>query len=152
MSEKIATKGDLQAVRNNEAVLRELFKTEYAAAQANKAVKYEDTSAKSAAPDADGTKHQRVTTRSTQQSEYTFDDFKTELLEDWDTALKKNFKQFEGKFQLFYDRLEGNLHKYMREESDRVISDLSKGPHDLIRDPVRCRSTSSLACGLIRET
>lgn len=125
LAERVEARGGVQAIRNNESALRELFKAESAT-----------LTARSAASDGDGSKVQRSGVRATQQSEYTFADFKTELREDWDTALKNNFKAFEGKFQLFYDRLEDNLHKYMREESDRVINEVNKGPHDLIRDPV----------------
>ena len=136
----------MQAVRTNEDALRQLFKTESAKA----------SPAKTAAGDGDQSKQQRSGNRATQQSEYTFNDFKTELREDWDTALRNNFKAFEGKFQLFYDRLEDNLHKYMREESDRVINEVNKGPHDLIRDPVGTfrpyPSTSTYAPGIDRNS
>lgn len=121
LAERIALKGDIQTIRSNETVLRELFKTE---------------SAKTATSEGDGPIHRPTGARPSQQSEYTFSDFKDELREGWDTAMRNNLEAFTAKYQLFYDRLESNLRKYMREESDLVITTLSKGPHDLIRNPV----------------
>lgn len=125
LAERIEARGGVHSVRNNEAALREIFKAE------NASVRTVGASA-----GTDGSK-QRASGRMTQQSEYTFTDFKSELREDWDTSLQKNFKAFEGKFNLFYNRLEDNLQKYMKEATDRVISEVNKGPHDLIHDPVR---------------
>ncbi|KAI0692702.1 hypothetical protein BC835DRAFT_1416357 [Cytidiella melzeri] len=136
LAEIVIARGGIQAVQTNEATLRELFKAESPAnrGKGNAVGPTEDNSGK-VLQNSDGSKVQRSSKRATQRSEYTFDDFKDELREDLDTALRSNFQAFEGKFKLFYDQLEINLHRYMREESDRVISEVNKGPHDLIRDP-----------------
>ena len=84
-----------------------------------------------------GMKEQRVVGKSTQRNDKRFEQFKAEVCQDWDTALQSNLQAFEGKFKLYHDQLEANLHRYMHEESDRVISEVTKGPHNLIRDPAR---------------
>jgi hypothetical protein len=133
----VKSKGSIDEVKNNENILRDIFKAESMTSHGKgpAPATAEETTGKPAQT-SDGTKVQRVNNRAAQRSENTFADFKEELHEDFNTAVKSNFEAFEGKFRLFYDQLEINLHKYMREESDRVISEVNKGPHDLIRDPV----------------
>lgn len=116
-------KGGIIAVRSNEVDLYELFAAEGTGGDKN-------------LQDIDNLPHQRSNGRNAQKAEYSFIDFKLELREDVDVSLRNNFKAFEVKFQLFYVRLEDNLHKYMREEGDRVIEEVTKGPHNLVKDPV----------------
>ena len=74
-----------------------------------------------------------------QRVQYTYDGFKADLDTDFhnlQSSLDTNFKSFEGKFKLYHDQLETNLHQYMKEEGDRVISEVNKGPHDLIHNLV----------------
>ena len=46
-------------------------------------------------------------------------------------------KTFEGKFALYQRQLQDELSHVMREESNRVIDELNKGPHDKIKNKVR---------------
>ena len=65
LTERLEARGGVNAVRNNEAALRELFKAESARLAEEKAV----------AQERDGTKQQHTGNRATQQSEYKFNDF-----------------------------------------------------------------------------
>ncbi len=137
LAEVVRSKGGVDAVKNNDAVLRELFKAEKPPTHSKGTPVASAAGNAKALQGGDGTKDQRVSDKSVQRSEYTFSDFKVELREDWDTALQSNLEAFEGKFRLFYDQLEASLHRYMQEESNRVIEEVTKGPHNLIQEPVR---------------
>lgn len=71
------------------------------------------------------------------RSRYTLQELKDELHEDWESAIKKNMETFEGKFALYQRQLQDELSRVMKEESNRVIDELNKGPHDKIKDKVR---------------
>ncbi|KAI0826090.1 hypothetical protein BC629DRAFT_47848 [Irpex lacteus] len=135
LAEVVRSKGGVDAVKNNDAVLRELFKAEKPPTHSKGTPVASAAGNAKALQGGDGTKDQRVSDKSVQRSEYTFSDFKVELREDWDTALQSNLEAFEGKFRLFYDQLEASLHRYMQEESNRVIEEVTKGPHNLIQEP-----------------
>ncbi|KAI0088301.1 hypothetical protein BDY19DRAFT_190628 [Irpex rosettiformis] len=130
LAEIIKSKGGIEAVQGNEAVLRELWKAESSASH-GKVVQGSD----GVKDQRIGEKDQRAGEKGIQRSEQKFSDFKVELREDWDTALQTNLQAFEGKFKLYHDQMEANLQRYMHEESDRVIQEVTKGPHNLIRDP-----------------
>lgn len=70
-------------------------------------------------------------------STLTLQDLKDELHEDWESAIARNMETFEGKFALYQRQLQDELSRVMREESNRVIDELNKGPHDKIKNKVR---------------
>lgn len=74
-------------------------------------------------------------------STFTMQDLKDELHEDWQATVEKHMKTFEGKFDLYQRQLTEELHKTVKSESDRVINELSKGPHDKIKNKVRSTTT-----------
>lgn len=137
LTEKIELKGGVQMIRTNESALRELFES-----SENK-----DFCEASVAQGGEGIKYQRSTNRDREarMSEYTFDDLKAELKQDLNTMITSNLEAFTGKFQLFYNELYINLEKYIHQEADRVIVEVKRGPHDLIRHHVRycCAHTCS---------
>ncbi|KAI0083947.1 hypothetical protein BDY19DRAFT_604899 [Irpex rosettiformis] len=109
VSRIVEDEGGIDVVHKNEDILRRLFDT------------------------------QKQTIESlAQRVQYSYDRFKVDLDGDFDglqASLENNFKSFEGKFNLYQEQLKTTLHEYMKEESDRVITEVSKGPHDLIRNP-----------------
>lgn len=44
---------------------------------------------------------------------------------------------FEGKFALYQRQLQEELAKTMQEETNRIIDELNRGPHDKIKNEVR---------------
>ena len=68
------------------------------------------------------------------------EELKTELREDADDALERNFDTFIGKFELQVGMLQAALERYIRAENDRVIDAvtgaMAQGPHMRIRDSV----------------
>lgn len=132
LAKVVEDEGGTVVVQNNETVLRKLFKAE---PQTVHGKGLADGCGKSGQA-SDGTKAPRNAERTTQRPEYSFEDFKAELREDLEMALQSNFKAFEGKFKLYYDQLETNLHRYIHEEGEYLLKEMSKGPHSLIRDSV----------------
>ena len=78
---------------------------------------------------------------------------KQELAESTREALERNRELFTRKFKLLEERVIQGLHDVTRRESDRVIKELTAGPHEEILDNVCIFSyilrTISLTCVLI---
>ena len=84
---------------------------------------------------------QRGKSGMTTKNTFSLDELKSELREDVDDALERNFKTFIGKFELQVSMLQVALERYIRSENDRVIGAvkdaMTQGPHMKIKDPVR---------------
>lgn len=134
LANKVREKGGAQAVRENDASLRELSEFETTSVDGKRIPKGGAVKdANEHTPKTLGVKPQadkRATSRSTLQ------DLKDELREDWDTAVSHNMEIFEGKFALHQRQLQEELSRVIREENNRVIDEVNKGPHDLIKHPV----------------
>ena len=70
------------------------------------------------------------------ESTFTLQDLKDELHEEWEHAIRKNMETFEGKFALYQRQLQEELSRMIREENNRIIDELNRGPHDKIKDEV----------------
>ncbi|THH02037.1 hypothetical protein EW026_g779 [Hermanssonia centrifuga] len=131
LARKVEEKGGVQAVKNNDFLLRELDDFQGGADSGMK----KGASSKTGGGSANhATKTESVNERSAQRSTFTLQDLKDELHEDWDTALKENLKTFEGKFALQQRHLEQALSKFIHEENNRLIDEVNKGPHDKIKN------------------
>ncbi len=138
LARKVEEKGGVQAVKNNDFLLRELDDFQGGADSGMK----KGASSKTGGGSANhATKTESVNERSAQRSTFTLQDLKDELHEDWDTALKENLKTFEGKFALQQRHLEQALSKFIHEENNRLIDEVNKGPHDKIKNEV-CLSSN----------
>ncbi|RPD59334.1 hypothetical protein L227DRAFT_576182 [Lentinus tigrinus ALCF2SS1-6] len=82
---------------------------------------------------------QRAKAGMTTKKTYSLDELKSELREDVDDALERNFQTFIGKFELQVSMLQIALERYIRTENDRVIGAVTdvvrQGPHMKIKDP-----------------
>ena len=67
-----------------------------------------------------------------------------ELHEDWDAAVRSNLQTFEGKFSLQQRQLQEELSKFIRDENNRLLDDIHKGPHDSIKQDVSRLATVAL--------
>ncbi len=50
--------------------------------------------------------------------------------------MQKNMETFEGKFALHQRQLQEELARFIREENNRLIDEVNKGPHDKIKNEV----------------
>ncbi len=69
-------------------------------------------------------------------SEREFKDLREDLKIDTETAIRRNFKQFERMFAIQQRELEEEMRRSMHREGDRIIQSVTSGPHDRIVDPV----------------
>ena len=60
-----------------------------------------------------------------------------EVREDPVTAIDKNMKSFDGKFEMQRRQIQEDIERVVGREGDRVISAVTAGPHERISDPVR---------------
>ncbi|RPD59328.1 hypothetical protein L226DRAFT_314748 [Lentinus tigrinus ALCF2SS1-7] len=58
-----------------------------------------------------------------------------DLKVDTETAIRRNFKQFERMYAIQKRELEEELRRSMHREGDRIIQSVTSGPHDKIVDP-----------------
>ncbi|KAI0340329.1 hypothetical protein BDW22DRAFT_412068 [Trametopsis cervina] len=134
IASKVEEKGGLQLVQENDVVLRELLELEsyvelakgksFARPLADGILGHDSMDAEQSAklrPEA--------SERTTQRSALFLKDLKHNLDEDWNAAVDRNMVVFERKFTM-QQQLASMIHK----ENDRVIQNLSAGPHDRIRD------------------
>lgn len=77
--------------------------------------------------------------RSVKEATLTLQDLKDELHEGLEAAVQKNMETFEGKFTLYQRQLQEELARFIREENNRIVDELNKGPHDKIKDDVSGR-------------
>lgn len=141
LARKIEEKGGFEAMKSNDFLLRDLdgFQGGFASGMkqrsSSKAVREASASYEK--------KTRGVNERSSQRSTFTLQDLKDELHEDWETAIRKNMETFEGKFALQQRHLQLALSKFIREENNRLIDEVNKGPHDQIKNKV-CLSIYSV--------
>ncbi|RDX51421.1 hypothetical protein OH76DRAFT_1481353 [Lentinus brumalis] len=64
-----------------------------------------------------------------------FKDLREDLKIDTETAIRRNFKQFERMFAIQQRELEEEMRRSMHREGDRIIQSVTSGPHDRIVDP-----------------
>ena len=116
LRELVDANGGIQAVVSNEATLRKL---------------YED---KGLAPLLARTADHRAGSQIDPEKE--FKDLREDLKVDTETAIQRNFRQFERMFAIQQRELEEELRRSMHREGDRIIQSVTSGPHDRIVDPV----------------
>ena len=112
LKQKVKVKGDINVVKSNSAMLKELNEEENRISS-NK-----------------GNEHSK------RRAEFTLEDLKEELRLDFDASLKGNFEAFEGKFNLYHRQLKDDLSKAIEEANNRVITAVREGPHDKIKNEV----------------
>ncbi|KAI0701233.1 hypothetical protein BC835DRAFT_271177 [Cytidiella melzeri] len=120
LARKVKEKGGVKYVENSDAVLSELAGLENPGA----ADKIQTT----------GGHVVKLQDRSAKESTFTLQDLKDELHEGWQAAVQKNMETFEGKFALYQRQLQEELARVIREDNNRIIDELNRGPHDKIKD------------------
>ncbi|KAI0265382.1 hypothetical protein BC834DRAFT_825189 [Gloeopeniophorella convolvens] len=108
LASALRAKGGVKAVRENDKAIRELQNI------ANKSVGGEEDSS-----DASAT---------------TFNRFKSEVFEDPGTAIDRNLTIFSRKYEVQKRQIIDELTLVVKRESDRVIQEVTNGPHDRILD------------------
>ncbi|KAJ3543517.1 hypothetical protein NM688_g5844 [Phlebia brevispora] len=129
LARRVQEKGGLMAIKDNDAVLREL--NDFATADARGFSKAGGPRAQSG---HGGKISGKQGTESRTSSTFSLQDLKSELREDWDTAVSNNMQVFAGKFALQQRQLQEELSRIIHEEQNRLIDEVNKGPHDLIKD------------------
>ena len=132
LARRVEEKGGAHAVRENDKLLREFLD----------GGDDKKRGGRSGPPGKDQTEqvvksqgnNSRPDTRNT--SSYSMDRLRADLHEDWDDAVKSNLAVFEGKFALQQRQIQEELSRFIRDENNRVIDAVSKGPHDLIKHEV----------------
>ena len=112
LKQKVKVKGDINVIKSNSAMLKELNEEENRISS-NK-----------------GNEHSK------RRAEFTLEDLKEELRLDFDASLKGNFEAFEGKFNLYHRQLKDDLSRAIEEANNRVITAVREGPHDKIKNEV----------------
>jgi hypothetical protein len=125
--EDVNLKGGVKAVRDNDDKLRQILSNQGKSANV---VKTEETNSKLALTSS-AAMMQYNSKANMEAYNYSFENLKKDLQEDWKAALESNRKAFDNRFELFSKQV------------DDLITDVkwiknaaSKGPHDLIRDQV----------------
>jgi hypothetical protein len=116
---KIDREGGIKAVQENDKILSEL----------------EKTSCKTLSSFGAKAQHTRRAKVVHQDANSNVDDLKSDIFEDPDAAAEKNRVQFDRKFNLQQDQL-ARVAAVVNRASNRVIQELSGGPHERIRDKV----------------
>ena len=115
MATRINDRGGIQAVMDNERLLKELV-------------------------DARGVSESTAEVRGAHghRREVAFDmeELRAELKEDVEMAMEKNSHTFSRKFEMQRKQIVDELTKAIHREGDRVIDAVTAGPHDRIIDPV----------------
>jgi len=121
----IETKGGIQALQENDEVLKQVYQYE-------KKIAPVETSLAPAASDilsSGGSRKSRV------PQETTLDDLREDLLTSPDDAIIKNKAIFEKKFNIHSRQLIAEFNHTVAREGDRIIKALTSGPYDRIIDP-----------------
>jgi hypothetical protein len=116
--ENIVRKGGIKAVREDDEILNELERTAG------------ETSSVSSAQG-------QHTRRAREAPNSNVDDLKSDIFEDPDAAAEKNRVVFGRKFDEQQDQIVRRVTAVVNHASDRVVRELSGGPHERIRDKVR---------------
>jgi hypothetical protein len=114
--ESIVQKGGIKAVRENDKILSELDST---------------SSNSSSSFVAKGRRTRR------QDANSNADDLKSDIFEDPDAAAEKNRVYFDRKFDEQQDQIVRRVTAVVERASNRVVRELSGGPHERILDKVR---------------
>ncbi|PSS05479.1 hypothetical protein PHLCEN_2v3761 [Hermanssonia centrifuga] len=121
LARKVEEKGGVKFVENSDTMLSELANWDAGAGAGQK--------------ETNGAGHAaRLQGRTVKSSSLTLQDLKDELFEDWESAVQKNMETFEGKFALHQRQLQEELARFIREENNRLIDEVNKGPHDKIKN------------------
>ena len=123
LARKIRRRGGPDAIVNNDDALRKLLQEEQ-----RRRVRAQAEAAGEGVSESDVTTEYRVT--------YTVVDLKRELHEDWNTAVEKNLEVFAGKFMIQQRQVAEELSTAIQEGTERVLDEMNKGPHDLIKHQV----------------
>ena len=121
LKQKVKVKGDINVIKSNSAMLKELNEEENRISS------------------------NKGNERSKRRAEFTLEDLKEELRLDFDASLKGNFEAFEGKFNLYHRQLKDDLSRAIEEANDRVIDAVREGPHDKIKNEVCWAGSNCLA-------
>ncbi len=119
LSELVAAKGGVKALRNNDKMLLSLV---------------ELTASK--APSAPSSEGHRMTRAKPSDANTNADDLRKDILEDPDAAAEKNRIVFFRKFEVQKRQIIDELTLVVTRESDRVIQVVKGGPHERILDRV----------------
>ena len=116
MATRINDRGGIQAVMDNERLLKELV-------------------------EARGASDGAVEVRGAHRRDVAFDmdELRSELKEDVEMAMEKNSHTFSRKFEMQRKQIVDELTKAIHREGDRIIDAVTAGPHDRIIDPVSPR-------------
>ena len=127
LSDLVAAKGGLRALKDDDKILLELEKA------AGKA---------SNAPKADVGRARREKSKDTTASA---EGLRRDILEDPNVAVEKNLTVFSRKFEAQKNQIVDELMLVVKRESDRVIQEVKGGPHERILDRVSGLSLSPTA-------
>ncbi len=139
LAAKVEEKGGTDYVQGNDTILRELlaYENTIVLANHNATSKVDATSAfTEQLSNAEQYAKLRpdISERSVQRS--SLRELKSDLGEDWKTAVDSNMKVFQRKFTIHKRQLQKELSYVIHEENERVIQKLSAGPHDRIQNEV----------------
>jgi hypothetical protein len=121
IAEQIRSKGGIEAVKSQGNLLRQIL--EYSVHHEG-----EDYS-------NNNDQHERISVL--RNLDEALKDLYKELYEEVDAAISAQAAAFEKKYNLAHSQLQRNMKQYIQEEGKRLVDELNKGPHDLIRDDVR---------------
>ncbi len=136
LAAKVDEKGGADYVQGNDMILRELLAYEDSIMLAN-----QNATSKIEASRAEQFSNTEIYAKLrpdmneqiTRQS--SLKDLKNDLGEDWKTAVDRNMQVFQRKFSFRKKQLQ-ELSLVIHEENDRIIQELSAGPHDTIHNKV----------------
>lgn len=136
---KVCERGGVRVVQEHDSMLRDLLEIEYNLQSPRRKGIVRMTSSTSVLTDAVDTKLRPDISERTMQNSTTFlKDLKSDLREDWKTAVGRNMTVFQRKFAVHQRQLQEELSVVIHEENNRIIRHMSAGPHERIRNEVCC--------------
>jgi hypothetical protein len=131
LSELVAVKGGVKALKEDDKVLRELEKV---------------VGKETGAP---VTKLGRTRREPSKDTNLSVTSIRRDIFEDPNVAVEKNMAVFSRKFQAQKNQITDKLTLVVKRESDRVIQEVKGGPHERILDRVSGRSPRLLAIPIL---
>lgn len=136
--EKVKERGGIQAVIEDESYLRTLFADEAGKQGSQVVIGLVSTHRDGGPTRNDGQKGKGVGGAAKPVSNYDFQHFKDEIVEEFTLAVDKNYSTFQGKYMIEQAR----LRNFISEENNRLLTAVTSGPHELVKDEVRPSSES----------
>jgi hypothetical protein len=136
MQSLIYKHGGVNYVRNNDKVLKQLLQeSSHLVEKGEETLRPSQSAAVSSAAPGGGQTGSSGGGSNNNNKTLTVEAIRTELSENLDSVLDRNFEIFNRKFEIQKRQISEEIAKVVNREGDRIIEAVTTGPHDRILDP-----------------